>query len=147
MNWTENDLKNLQNKGFKITDNHIKPETPKPKIVKISVEKNTIEIILKQFVQQGLISGYVAEHKFLDDRKFRFDWAILDLKLAIEYEGIFSQKSRHTTIDGFTTDCEKYNLAVQEGWRVLRYTAKNYKNLEEDLEKTIENQNLNKIKG
>jgi hypothetical protein len=142
MTWTKTDLKNLQAKGYKINDNqkqrHDTNFVPL-KIIKISIEKRAIELILKEFADKNLIDAFVAEHKFLEDRKFRFDWAILSLKIAIEYEGIFSQKSRHTTIDGFTADCSKYNLAVQDGWRVLRYTAKNYKNLEEDLLKILEN--------
>ena len=63
------------------------------------------------------------EHKFHPARKFRFDYAFLDKKLAIEYEGIFSAKSRHTTVTGFMRDAEKYNEAMLLGWRVLRITA------------------------
>ena len=81
--------------------------------------------------------GAQFEHKFSKDRKFRFDACFKELKIAIEYEGIFSEKSRHTTVSGFIRDCEKYNLAAIEGWRVLRYTAKNIKNLQSDLNKII----------
>ena len=70
-------------------------------------------------------------------RNYRLDWAILNEKLGIEYEGVFSKISRHTTAKGFSEDCNKYNLAIQNGWRVLRYTALNYKNLEEDLLKLL----------
>ena len=76
---------------------------------------------------------YVTEHRFHDLRKFRFDIAILDMKVGIEYEGLMSEKSRHTTIEGFTMDCIKYNLAVKEGWRVMRYTAKNYTDFGSDI--------------
>ena len=90
--------------------------------------KAYIEIFLKT-------SGYQfeSEYKFHPVRRFRFDWAIPSLKVAIEYEGLFSRKSRHTTITGFTNDTVKYNLATTLGWRVLRYTAKNYMNLSNDL--------------
>ena len=37
----------------------------------------------------------------------------------------------------YQTDCEKYNLAVIEGWRVLRYTAKNVQNLDSDIKKLL----------
>lgn len=53
--------------------------------------------------------------------------------LAIEYEGLMAEKSRHTTIDGFTGDCDKYNAAVLLGYKVLRYTAKNYTQMAGDL--------------
>jgi len=65
-----------------------------------------------------------TEYKFHPTRKWRFDVAIPALKVAVEYEGIYG-KSRHTTISGYTGDCEKYNEAVVLGWRVLRFTAKN----------------------
>jgi hypothetical protein len=69
--------------------------------------------------------GYVYEHKFHPDRKWRFDLAIPEHKIALEYEGIYGGKSRHTTVSGYTADSEKYNQAAILGWRVLRYTAKN----------------------
>jgi len=143
MTWTENDLKNLKAKGFKIDDKQnsncgeIAVIKPKAKIEKISVEKNTIELFLKQFQQQGLIESYQTEYKFDDVRRFRFDYAILSLMIAIEYEGIMSDKSRHTTIGGYSKDIEKYNLAVTQGWKVLRYTAMNYLELYTDLEKIL----------
>lgn len=76
-----------------------------------------------------------GEYKFDKERKFRFDFCIPELKLAIEYEGLMSAKSRHTTISGYTMDTEKYNLAASQGWIVYRYTAANYKQLERDLAK------------
>jgi hypothetical protein len=73
------------------------------------------------------------EYKFHEKRKWRFDWCIENLKVAFEYEGIFSEKSRHTNRQGYSKDTEKYNAAASLGWRVFRYTAMNYKNLENDL--------------
>lgn len=80
---------------------------------------------------------YETEHRFKKPRRFKFDIAVLDIMLAIEYEGIISQKSRHTTITGYTKDTEKYNLAQLEGWTVLRYTASNYGDFENDLNKYL----------
>lgn len=76
---------------------------------------------------------YVTELQFLKPRQFRFDIAIVDKKIAIEYEGLFAQKSGHTTVTGYTSNCEKYNLAQINGWKVLRYTALNYKDVVNDL--------------
>ena len=77
---------------------------------------------------------WVPEYKFCKTRKFRFDYANLENKIAIEYEGIYGgRKSRHTSLIGYSNDTQKYNLAVLEGWRVLRYTAKTIQNLEKDL--------------
>jgi len=77
----------------------------------------------------------LTEYPFHEERKWRFDWCILALKVAIEYEGVMSEKSRHTTVTGFTGDSEKYNAAQSLGWIVLRYTVLNYKTLLQDLEK------------
>jgi hypothetical protein len=73
------------------------------------------------------------EYRFDEYRKWRFDWAIPALNLAIEYEGLFSEKSRHTTIKGFNGDVEKYNHATMKGWKVIRLTATNYKEVLEIL--------------
>lgn len=80
---------------------------------------------------------FETEFKFMADRKFRFDIAIPESKIAIEYEGLFSSKSRHTTVTGYTIDTQKYNLAQIEGWKILRYTQMNYKQFLSDLNKII----------
>ena len=135
MAWTQKDLDNLKAKGLKVQE-QIKPQK-KIKIEKVSIEKQTIQLVLEQFKNKNLITDFVTELKFDEKRRFRFDWAIPELKLAIEYEGIFSKKSRHTTVSGYSTDVEKYNLATTQGWIVLRYTAANYLNFENDLNKLL----------
>jgi hypothetical protein len=70
----------------------------------------------------------VAEFKFHPTRRWRFDWAIPSVKIAVEYDGHggFVKKgavSRHGSITGMTGDCEKYNQARIHGWIVLRFTA------------------------
>lgn len=97
-----------------------------------SEEKNWIEIMLIDFSQTKCLELF-EEYRFTDDRKWRFDWCIPALKLAIEYEGLMSEKSRHTTKKGFTGDTDKYNRAAADGWRVLRFTALNYKSLIDQL--------------
>jgi very-short-patch-repair endonuclease len=84
--------------------------------------------------------NYVCEYRFDEKRKFKFDIALPELKIAIEYEGIVSAKSRHTSKTGYSKDCEKYNLATVQGWKVLRYTALNYTNLYQDIHSIINNQ-------
>jgi len=69
------------------------------------------------------------EHQFHKTRLWKFDFALISKKIAIEYEGLMSEKSRHTTVTGFTGDADKYNAAQADGWIVLRYTVLNYKNV------------------
>jgi len=86
-----------------------------------------------KLILQLMKIDFIAEHRFHETRQWRFDIAIPSLKIAIEYEGIMSRKSRHTTVTGYTKDCEKYNAATIAGWRVLRYNALNYKSVGEDM--------------
>ncbi|WP_290861894.1 hypothetical protein [Flavobacterium sp.] len=133
MSWTAKDIQNLRTKGLSI---HVQQNTESVKIPNVdkgSVGKNTIEALLQEMKRLGVISGYVRELKFDEVRRFRFDWAIPELKLAIEYEGLNSEKSRHTTKKGYTGDCVKYNLAILNGWKVLRYTALNYSDFPQDI--------------
>ncbi|MGN0206795.1 MAG: hypothetical protein ACI4BC_06090 [Muribaculaceae bacterium] len=62
----------------------------------------------------------VKEHKFHPTRKWRFDYAIPEHKIAIEVEGGVWTGGRHTSPMGFLNDMEKYNTATIMGWRVLR---------------------------
>lgn len=97
---------------------------------KNSKEKDFIHFAL---MQSGFV--FIPELRFDKLRRFRFDFAIPCQNIAIEYDGLMSAKSRHTTVTGFTKDCEKFNLAALQGWRVLKYTALNYKQIVSDLEK------------
>ena len=119
-----------------IKDKGLFDETPKPNPKKPPKPKTYVEV---NFIRQFLdLSGlpYVCELQFAKHlkRRFKFDFAVPELKVAIEYEGINSGKSRHTSITGYSKDCEKYNLAVKLGWRVLRYTCMNYKDVSQDFE-------------
>lgn len=70
----------------------------------------------------------VHEYRFTPPRRFRFDLAWPDYKVAVELEGGVYSGGRHTRGKGFEGDCEKYNLATLAGWRVLRYTSNMLKN-------------------
>ncbi len=61
------------------------------------------------------------EHRFHPVRKWRFDFAWPELKIAAEVEGGVWTKGRHTRGAGFIKDCEKYNAAGELGWRVFRF--------------------------
>jgi very-short-patch-repair endonuclease len=60
------------------------------------------------------------EFRFHVDRRWRFDYAIPDLKIAIEIEGGIWQYGRHNHPIGFSKDCEKYNTATLMGWIIFR---------------------------
>lgn len=62
------------------------------------------------------------EHIFHPTRKWRFDYAVPDHRIAIEVEGGVWTQGRHTRPGGFLGDIEKYNAATLLGWRVFRVT-------------------------
>lgn len=65
---------------------------------------------------------FVSEHRFHEKRRWRFDFAHIESKTAIEIEGGAFTNGRHTRGKGFVNDMEKYNQAVLLGWVVLRFT-------------------------
>lgn len=60
------------------------------------------------------------ELQFHKKRKWRFDFAHVKAKVAIEIEGGIWGQSRHTRPVGYIKDCEKYNTAAFGGWDVIR---------------------------
>lgn len=64
----------------------------------------------------------VKEYKFHPERKWRFDYAVPEHKIALEVEGGVWTSGRHTRPQGFLGDIEKYNTATLMGWRVFRTT-------------------------
>ena len=70
----------------------------------------------------------VYEYRFHSTRKWRFDYAWPDKKLALEVEGGVWTQGRHTRGSGFVGDMEKYNAAATMGWRILRVQPCDIKN-------------------
>ena len=68
------------------------------------------------------------EATFAWPRRWRFDFAIIDLMLAVEVEGGVWVGGRHTDPKGFLSDLEKYNEAALRGWLVLRVTPEMVEN-------------------
>ena len=58
------------------------------------------------------------------DRRWRFDYGRgLTRRIAVEIEGITHYGNgigRHQSAKGFVADCEKYEAALLDGWRVFR---------------------------
>lgn len=63
------------------------------------------------------------EVRFDTSRRWRFDRAWLNCKLAVEIEGGTWVSGRHSRGAGMRKDAEKYNAATLQGWRILRFTG------------------------
>lgn len=77
----------------------------------------------------ALVASYlnercVKEYRFHPVRRWRFDYAIPEHKIALEVEGGVWTGGRHIRGSGFLGDMEKYNAAATMGWRLLRCTPK-----------------------
>lgn len=66
----------------------------------------------------------VREYRFEPPRRYRFDFAWPDFRVAVECEGATYTSGRHTRGKGFEADCEKLNDAAVQGWLVLRVTKR-----------------------
>lgn len=123
--WNHSDVEKLVNKGMVKKDQLGK----KPEPAGLSEIKS---ILIKNSVR------YELEYKFHEKRKFRIDVYLPDYKIGIEYEGLVSDVSRHSTLTGYSNDCTKYNLALLDnGIKMLRYTAFNFNEFEQDINKII----------
>jgi len=64
------------------------------------------------------------EFFFSTQRLYRFDYAIPEYKIAIEQEGGIHLKgnSGHSSGTGIQRDMDKNNLAISQGWVIIRRT-------------------------
>lgn len=95
-------------------------------VSKITTKEKTLKIEDRIFIESCKNFGVTVlrEYKFYPNRKWRFDFAIPELKIAIEKEGGIWIGGRHNRPSGFIGDMEKYNSAGSIGWIVLRTTPK-----------------------
>lgn len=79
------------------------------------LEENFLLLWEAKFPEKKL----VRQKKIIPRRRFAFDFAEEESKVAIEIQGGIWITSGHTSGTGVTSDCEKSILAAREGWIVL----------------------------
>lgn len=70
----------------------------------------------------------VGEYKFHPDRRWRFDWAFVHQRLALEVQGGIFVQGRHSRGAALLKEHEKLNAAAALGWRVCYVTPKQIAN-------------------
>ncbi len=96
----------------------------------------TIDKILK--IVNSISDGWIYEYRFDSLRRFKFDYANLRLKVAIEMEGGIYTGTGHAKTGRYLKDMEKYNFAQIKGWIVLRYGHGQENKIADDVKKVIE---------
>ncbi len=77
---------------------------------------------LNMFLLYNYSEGMKREYIFHPTRKWRFDYAWPDKKIAIEFEGGTFIGGGHTRGAMYAKNCEKYNQATLLSWKVYRFT-------------------------
>jgi very-short-patch-repair endonuclease len=91
-------------------------------MIKASKTSQLEEAVAFQFKAAQVLPP-TREYRFDAQRRWRFDFAWPDQRLALEVEGGTWTAGRHSRGKGIEGDCEKYNSALLAGWRVLRVTG------------------------
>lgn len=84
------------------------------------------EALEKAFALQILgarLPAPVQQFMFHNERKWRFDFAWPEKKIAFEVQGGIYTQGGHTRAKGYNNDCEKGNEARLLGWRVFAVTT------------------------
>jgi len=89
------------------------------------VKKLTREQTFLLMLKARKIPTPTPEFRFHPVRKFRWDWAWPEVRLALEVEGGVWSGGAHGRGTGIVRDMEKSTLAAEEGWRIIRVTPSN----------------------
>lgn len=88
------------------------------------MSKRSVPVPLDQQLKAWKLPPFETEFRFHSTRRWRFDYAWPDYKVACEVDGGGFVGGRHSRGIGMEKDCEKVNEAAILGWRVLRVTPR-----------------------
>ena len=92
------------------------------------MKQSELELLFLSHIKWASLPIPVQQYKFHHERKWRFDFAWIDLKIAIEIDGGEWVQGRHGRGIGMANDNEKLNNAVLLGWKVYKFTGSQVKN-------------------
>lgn len=78
--------------------------------------------VFLEWLKDAQLPAPVTEYRFAPPRRWRFDYAWPDHKVALEVDGGAWTQGRHTRGKGFIADQEKRNAATAAGWGVFNVT-------------------------
>lgn len=90
-------------------------------------ERKEAEILLKVHLQELGFKDIEEQYRFAPPRRFTFDLAIPDMRLAFECDG-GQFTGGHRRSEALAKDYEKQNLAQLQGWRILRFVNRDILN-------------------
>jgi len=93
--------------------------------MKQNMEACSISVAVAQILAYAKSQGWpdpVFEHEFHPKRKWRWDVAFIEAKVAVEIHGGTWEQGRHTRGGGFEEDRCKVNEGTAAGWRVFEVT-------------------------
>jgi very-short-patch-repair endonuclease len=90
-----------------------------------------------RFLCPDLAVGMVEQYKIVPDRKWRWDFAWPEKKVAIECHGGLYSGGAHTRPAGVQRDMNKANAATVAGWRVLYFSTDDIEDDPEDVINTV----------
>ena len=93
-------------------------------MMKSNMAKSELEQALLTQMRWLELPEPAREYQFHQTRQWRFDFAFVEHRVAVEVQGGTWKRGRHTRGQGYEDDCEKLNEATIAGWRVLYVTGK-----------------------
>ena len=87
-----------------------------------------LETTLLYLIRANELPEGIEQYRFHPTRRWKFDRAWEEKKLAVEVNGGIYAKGRHSTGKGLEGDYEKMNEAQIMGWKVLQFSGNQIEN-------------------
>jgi very-short-patch-repair endonuclease len=104
-----------------VNDSGAQPKTEARRELEKAIKESLTRLFLAHW-ERNELPKLTPEYRFHPTRKWRFDYALPDLMIAIEIDGGTRQQGRHNRADGYAKDAEKINTAQGMGWIVFRFS-------------------------
>lgn len=103
------------------------------------MSKSSLEQTFVWLLKAHNLSLPEREVRLNPERRWRYDFVWKKEKLIIELEGGVWQMAGHQHPLNFIANCEKYNWAVVNGYKLLRYTTANLNDSVKDIKNILKN--------